>query len=99
GEEDEGAHFYGDVEGDGKGDERPKQRVAVGAAGLGVGSDAAGVVIDVGGNDAGADDRKEKGDAAPELVAGGEEGQRAAADAVDDIVDCGQDHAFTSGQT
>ncbi len=57
------AHFFGDVERDGHGDEGPEQRVALMGAGLCVGGDAAGVVVDVGGDQAGADDREEQSEA------------------------------------
>ncbi len=45
-----GAHFFGDVESDGHGDERPEEGVAEVRAYGGVGGDAAGVVVHVGGD-------------------------------------------------
>ena len=50
------AHFFGDVERDGHGNERPEQRVAELRAGGGVDGDAAGVVVHVRGDQARADD-------------------------------------------
>ena len=44
------AHFFGDVERDGHGDEGPEHGVAELRAGGGVGGDAAGVVVYVGGD-------------------------------------------------
>ncbi len=52
-----------------------------------VGGDPAGVVIDVGGDDAGADYGKEKSDAAAPGFAAREKIERPGAEAVDDIVD------------
>ena len=60
------AHFFGDVESDGHGDERPEQRVAELGAGGGVNGDAAGVVVHIRGDQAGADDGEEERDAAAE---------------------------------
>ena len=64
------AHLLHDDEGEGDGDHGPEQGVAELRAGLGVGEDAAGVVIDVGGDEAGAEDGEEEKDsgspAAPE---------------------------------
>ena len=54
-----GAHFLGDVEGNGHRNESPEEGVAIGGAGLRISDDATGVVIDVRGDDAGADDGKE----------------------------------------
>ena len=51
-----GAHLLHHDQGDGDGNHRPEQGVAVLRAGLGVGEDAAGVVIHVGGNESGAED-------------------------------------------
>ena len=51
-----GAHLLHHDERDGDGNDGPEQRVAVLRAGLRVGEDAAGVVIDVGGNESGAED-------------------------------------------
>ena len=62
------AHFFGDVERDGHGDEGPEERVAVMRACLGVGGDAAGVVVDVGGDEAGADYGKEQREAAAQAA-------------------------------
>ena len=56
------AHLLHDDERDGDGDHGPEERVAVLRAGLGVGEDAAGVVIDVGGDEAGAEDREHEQD-------------------------------------
>ena len=86
------AHFFGDVESDGHGDEGPEKRVAVGGASLRVGGDAAGVVIDVGGDDARTDDGEEESDAAAPEFAAGEEGEDAAAEGVDEDVDGGEGH-------
>ncbi len=44
------AHFFGDVEGDGHGNERPEKRVAELGAGGGVNGDAAGVVVHIRGD-------------------------------------------------
>ena len=55
-------HLLGDVEGDGHGNERPEQRVAVLGTGQGVGGDAAGIVVHVGGDQAGAQDGQKNGD-------------------------------------
>ena len=59
-----GAHARGHLlhhdEGDGGRDKRPQQGVAVLGAGLRVGQDAAGVVIDIGGDEARPDDREER---------------------------------------
>jgi hypothetical protein len=48
-----GAHLLHDDQGQGDGNHGPEQRVAVLRAGLRVGEDAAGVVVDVGGDEAG----------------------------------------------
>ncbi len=53
-------HFLHHDQRDGGGDQGPEQRVAVLRAGLRVGEDAAGIVIDVGGDEAGADDGEER---------------------------------------
>ncbi len=55
-----GAHLLHDDEREGDGDHRPEERVAELGAGLGVGEDAAGVVVDVGGDEARAEDGKEE---------------------------------------
>ena len=55
------AHLLHDDEREGDGDHRPEQRVAVLRSGLRVGEDAAGVVIDVGGDEAGAEARRRRG--------------------------------------
>ena len=51
-----GAHLLHHDQRNGDGNDGPQQRVAVLRAGLGVGEDAAGVVIDIGGNESGAED-------------------------------------------
>ena len=53
-------HFLHHDQSDGGGDEGPEERVAVFRAGLRIGKDAAGIVIDVGGDEAGADDGEER---------------------------------------
>jgi hypothetical protein len=50
------AHFFGNVEGDGHGNERPEQRVAVHRSGLRIDRDSAGIVVHIGGDDARTDD-------------------------------------------
>ena len=45
-------HFLNHDKRDGGGDQGPKQRVSVLRAGLRIGEDAAGIVIDVGGDEA-----------------------------------------------
>ncbi len=64
------AHLLHDDEREGDGDHRPEQGVAELRAGLGVGEDAAGVVVDVGGDEARPEDGEEEKDsgspAAPE---------------------------------
>ena len=87
-----GAHFHGDVEGDGHGDKGPEEGVAVSGPGLGVGADTTSVVIDIGGDDAGADDGKEKSGAVAPVPAAGEEAEDAGAEAVDEGVDGGESH-------
>ena len=57
-----GAHLLHHDEGDGDGNHGPEQRVAVLRAGLGVGEDAAGVVIDVGGDESGAENGQKQQD-------------------------------------
>ncbi len=57
-----GAHLLDDDEGEGDGDHHPQQLVAVLGAGLGVGEDAAGIVIDVGGDEAGTEHGEEEHD-------------------------------------
>src|SRR5580765_3231748 len=86
------AHFHGDVQGDGHGDKRPEQRIAVSAAGLGVGGDAAGIVIDIGSDDAGTDDGEKKEHATAPGITAGEEVESAGAEAVDEDVDGGEVH-------
>jgi hypothetical protein len=61
---------------------------------LGVGGDAAGVVVDVGGDDAGADDGEEESNATAPLFAAGEEAEDAGAEGVDEDVDGGEVHGF-----
>jgi len=87
-----GTHLHGDVEGYGHGDEGPEQRVAVGGACLGIGADAAGIVVDVGGDDAGADDGEKKEDAVAPLVGAGETAEDGGTGAVDVGVDGGEGH-------
>ena len=53
-------HLLDDDERDGDRDHRPEQRVAELRSGLRVGEDAAGVVVDVGGDEARADDGEQK---------------------------------------
>ena len=65
------------------------KRIAVGAAGLGVRRNASSIVIDVGGDEAGAQHGKEKSDAATPGFAAREKIESAGADAVDDVVDGG----------
>ena len=55
-----GAHLLHDDEGEGDGDHRPEERVAVLRSGCGVGEDAAGVVVDVGGDEAWAEDGEDE---------------------------------------
>ena len=57
-----------------------------------ISDDATGVVIDVRGDDAGADDGKEEKDAATPLIAAGEEAEDTAAETVDEGVDGGERH-------
>ena len=57
-----GAHLLHDDERDGDGNHGPEEGVAVLRAGLRVGEDAAGVVIDVGGNEAGTEHGQEEQD-------------------------------------
>ncbi len=52
-------HFLDYDQRDGGGDQGPQQRVAVLGAGLRIGKDAAGIVIDVGGDEARAQNRQE----------------------------------------
>ena len=69
-----GGHLLHDDEGDGGGDQGPQQRVAELGAGLRIGEDAAGIVIDVGGDEAGTEDgknrRQTEEDQAPAQAAG-----------------------------
>ena len=65
-----GAHLLHDDEGDGDGDHGPEEGVAELRAGLGVGEDAAGVVVDVGGDEAGAKDREKGEEPGPDEVGG-----------------------------
>jgi hypothetical protein len=55
-----GAHLLDHDERNGDGNDGPEQRVAVLRTCLGVGEDAAGVVIDVGGNESGAENGQEQ---------------------------------------
>ncbi len=55
-----GGHLLNDDEGDGGGHQGPEERIAVLGACLRVGEDAAGVVIDIGGDEAGTDDREKR---------------------------------------
>ena len=76
------AHFFGDVERDGHGNQRPEQRVAELRAGDGVDGDSAGVVVHVGGDEPGADDGQKQSQAPPHgrvrlLIFGGPPGARA----------------------
>ena len=57
-----GAHLLHHDERDGDGNHGPQQRVAVLRAGLRVGENAAGVVIDIGGNESGAEHGQKKQD-------------------------------------
>ena len=54
-----GAHFLGDDEHHGDGQQGPQRQVAEARAGRGIGEDAAGIVIDDGGDEARADDGEE----------------------------------------
>ncbi len=65
-----GAHFLHDDKDDGDGDHRPEQAVTVLGACLGVGEDAAGIVIDVGGDEAGAEHGEEQQSGGAEATPG-----------------------------
>ncbi len=56
------AHLLGDDQQQRDGNQRPERQVAVFGAGLGIGKDAARVVIDVGGDESRADDREKNRD-------------------------------------
>jgi hypothetical protein len=65
-----GDHLLDDDEGHRDRDERPQERVAEARAGDGVRVDPAGVVVDVGGDDPGAEDAQEDEEVAPESAGG-----------------------------
>src|SRR6266852_4207359 len=62
------AHLFRDIEGNGHGDERPEEGVAILRAGLGVNGDAPRVVIHIGRYQARSDDGQEQGQPTPQAA-------------------------------